>query len=70
VELNGIAIMEVQHHRVAKRFARFHPDAETQGAKVMGFALHPYIVGCLTGSAGVRGHHHLAAQQRESNKSL
>jgi allantoinase len=52
VELNDIPIMMIQHHRADELFARtvaqfdrLYEEAETQGAKVMGLAVHPYISG-------------------------
>ncbi|HEY8287782.1 MAG TPA: polysaccharide deacetylase family protein [Acetobacteraceae bacterium] len=52
VELNDIPIMMIQHHRAQElhersvaQFDRLHAEAETQGAKVMGLAVHPYISG-------------------------
>lgn len=52
VELNDIPMMMVQHHRAeelfertAAQFDRLYAEAETQGAKVMGLAVHPYISG-------------------------
>jgi hypothetical protein len=52
VELNDIPIMMIQHHRAEElfdrtvaQFDRLHVEAETQGAKVMGLAVHPYISG-------------------------
>ena len=52
VELNDIPIMMIQHHqaeelftRIAAQFDRLYQEAETQGAKVMGLAVHPYISG-------------------------
>ena len=52
VELNDIPIMMIQHHRaeelltrVTEQFDRLYAEAETQGAKVMGLAVHPYISG-------------------------
>ena len=52
VELNDIPIMMIQHHRAEElydrtvaQFDRLYAEAETQGAKVMGLAVHPYISG-------------------------
>jgi allantoinase len=52
VELNDIPIMMIQHHRANElfdrtvaQFDRLYAEAETQGAKVMGLAVHPYISG-------------------------
>jgi allantoinase len=52
VELNDIPIMMIQHHRADElydrtvaQFDRLHQEARTQGAKVMGLAVHPYISG-------------------------
>jgi len=52
VELNDIPIMMIQHHRADElldrtiaQFDRLYDEAETQGAKVMGLAVHPYISG-------------------------
>ena len=52
VELNDIPIMMIQHHRADElfdrtvaQFDRLYAEAETQGAKVMGLAVHPYISG-------------------------
>ncbi len=52
VELNDIPIMMIQHHqaeelftRTVAQFDRLYQEAETQGAKVMGLAVHPYISG-------------------------
>lgn len=52
VELNDIPIMLIQHHRAEELFARtvaqfdrLYAESETQGAKVMGLAVHPYISG-------------------------
>ena len=52
VELNDIPIMMIQHHRAEElfdrtvaQFDRLHAEAATQGAKVMGLAVHPYISG-------------------------
>ncbi len=52
VELNDIPMMMIQHHRAEEFFARtvaqfdrLYQEAETQGAKVMGLAVHPYISG-------------------------
>ena len=52
VELNDIPIMMIQHHtaeelltRTIAQFDRLYAEAETQGAKVMGLAVHPYISG-------------------------
>jgi hypothetical protein len=52
VELNDIPMMMIQHHRAEELFARtvaqfdrLYQEAETQGAKVMGLAVHPYISG-------------------------
>jgi peptidoglycan/xylan/chitin deacetylase (PgdA/CDA1 family) len=52
VELNDIPIMLIQHHcaeelfsRTVAQFDRLYAEAETQGAKVMGLAVHPYISG-------------------------
>ncbi|MDR3537666.1 MAG: polysaccharide deacetylase family protein [Acetobacteraceae bacterium] len=52
VELNDIPIMMIQHHsaeelftRTVAQFDRLYAEAETQGAKVMGLAVHPYISG-------------------------
>jgi len=52
VELNDIPIMMIQHHRAEElfertvaQFDRLYLEAETQGAKVMGLAVHPYISG-------------------------
>ncbi len=52
VELNDIPIMMIQHHqaeelftRIVAQFDRLYQEAETQGAKVMGLAVHPYISG-------------------------
>jgi allantoinase len=52
VELNDIPIMMIQHHRAEElhdrtvaQFDRLHQEARTQGAKVMGLAVHPYISG-------------------------
>ena len=52
VELNDIPMMMIQHHRAEEmfdrtvaQFDRLHAEAETQGAKVMGLAVHAYISG-------------------------
>jgi len=52
VELNDIPIMMIQHHRAEElfdrtvaQFDRLHQEAETQGARIMGLAVHPYISG-------------------------
>jgi allantoinase len=52
VELNDIPIMMIQHHRAEElfdrtvaQFDRLYQEAEHQGAKVMGLAVHPYISG-------------------------
>lgn len=52
VELNDIPVMMVQHHRAEElftltvaQFDRLYAEAGTQGAKVMGLAVHPYITG-------------------------
>jgi allantoinase len=52
VELNDIPMMMIQHHRAAELFDRsiaqadrLLAEAELQGAKVMGLAVHPYISG-------------------------
>jgi peptidoglycan/xylan/chitin deacetylase (PgdA/CDA1 family) len=52
VELNDIPIMMIQHHRAEElfdrtvaQFERLYAEAETQGAKVLGLAVHPYISG-------------------------
>jgi hypothetical protein len=52
VELNDIPIMMIQHHRAEElfdrtvaQFDRLYEEAEQQGAKVMGLAVHPYISG-------------------------
>jgi allantoinase len=52
VELNDIPMMMIQHHaadelftRTVAQFERLHAEAATQGAKVMGLAVHPYISG-------------------------
>ena len=52
VELNDIPVMMIQHHRAEElyertvaQFDRLSAEAETQGAKVMGLAVHPYISG-------------------------
>jgi allantoinase len=52
VELNDIPIMMIQHHRAEElfdrtvaQFDRLYAEAETQGAKVMGLAVHAYISG-------------------------
>ena len=52
VELNDIPIMMIQHHRADElldrtiaQFDRLYDEAETQGAKVMGLAVHAYISG-------------------------
>jgi peptidoglycan/xylan/chitin deacetylase (PgdA/CDA1 family) len=52
VELNDIPIMMIQHHRaeelferVTAQFDRLNDEAGREGAKVMGFAVHPYISG-------------------------
>ena len=52
VELNDIPMMMIQHHRAQElhersvaQFDRLYAEAETQGAKVMGLAVHPYISG-------------------------
>ena len=52
VELNDIPMMMIQHHRAEElfdrtvaQFDRLYAEAETQGAKVMGLAVHPYISG-------------------------
>ena len=52
VELNDIPIMMIQHHRAEElfdrtvaQFDRLYAEAEAQGAKVMGLAVHPYISG-------------------------
>jgi len=52
VELNDIPIMMIQHHRADElldrtiaQFDRLYDEAETQGAKVMGIAVHAYISG-------------------------
>jgi peptidoglycan/xylan/chitin deacetylase (PgdA/CDA1 family) len=52
VEINDIPVIMIQHHR-AEEFAaralatadRLLVEAETQGVKVMSFAIHPYITG-------------------------
>ena len=52
VELNDIPIMMIQHHRADElfertvaQFDRLYAEAETQGAKVRGLAVHAYISG-------------------------
>ncbi len=52
VELNDIPVMMIQHHRAEElydrtvaQFDRLYDEAATQGAKVMGLAVHPYISG-------------------------
>lgn len=52
VELNDIPMMMIQHHRAEElfdrtvaQFDRLHQEAETQGARIMGLAVHPYISG-------------------------
>jgi hypothetical protein len=52
VELNDIPMMMIQHHsadellhRTVAQFDRLYAEAATQGAKVMGLAVHPYISG-------------------------
>ena len=52
VELNDIPMMMIQHHRAEElydrsiaQFDRLYAEAETEGAKVMGLAVHPYISG-------------------------
>ncbi len=52
VELNDIPIMMIQHHhaeelfdRTVAQFDRLHAEAATEGAKVMGLAVHPFISG-------------------------
>jgi len=52
VELNDIPIFAVQHHRADElhdrslaQLDRLLAEAETEGTKVMGFAIHPYITG-------------------------
>lgn len=52
VELNDIPMMMVQHHRAAElqertvaQLNRLLDEAETEGCKVMGLAVHPYISG-------------------------
>jgi hypothetical protein len=52
VELNDIPMMMIQHHRAEElydrtvaQFDRLYEEAEEQGAKVMGLAVHPYITG-------------------------
>ena len=52
VELNDIPMMMIQHHaarelydRTVAQFDRLYAEAEMQGAKVMGLAVHPYISG-------------------------
>jgi allantoinase len=52
VELNDIPMMMIQHHRAEElftrtvaQFDRLYAEAEMQGAKVMGLAVHPYISG-------------------------
>jgi hypothetical protein len=52
VELNDIPIMMIQHHRAEElydrtvaQFDRLYAEADTQGAKVMGLAVHAYISG-------------------------
>ena len=52
VELNDIPIMMIQHHRADElyersiaQFDRLYAEAETEGAKVMGLAVHPFISG-------------------------
>jgi peptidoglycan/xylan/chitin deacetylase (PgdA/CDA1 family) len=52
VELNDIPIMMIQHHRAEElfdrtiaQFERLYQEAEDEGAKVMGLAVHPYISG-------------------------
>jgi allantoinase len=52
VELNDIPMMMIQHHRAEElhdrtvaQFERLYQEAEHQGAKVMGLAVHPYISG-------------------------
>jgi allantoinase len=52
VELNDIPMMMIQHHtarelfeRTVAQFDRLYAEAEAQGAKVMGLAVHPYISG-------------------------
>ena len=52
VELNDIPLMAIQHHaareladRTMAQFERLDQEARTQGAKVMGLAVHPYLSG-------------------------
>ncbi len=52
VELNDIPMMMIQHHRADElfqrtvaQFDRLYEESATQGAKVMGLAVHPYISG-------------------------
>jgi hypothetical protein len=52
VELNDIPMIMVQHHRAAElqertvaQLDRLLNEAETEGCKVMGLAVHPYISG-------------------------
>jgi hypothetical protein len=52
VELNDIPMMMIQHHRAEElfdrtvaQFDRLYDEADRQGAKVMGLAVHPYISG-------------------------
>jgi len=52
VELNDIPMMMIQHHsgremldRTVAQFDRLYAESETQGAKVMGLAVHAYISG-------------------------
>lgn len=52
VELNDIPMIMVQHHRAAElqerttaQLDRLLAEAETEGTKVMGLAVHPYISG-------------------------
>ena len=52
VELNDITMMMIQHHRAEElfdrtvaQFDRLYEETATQGAKVMGLAVHPYISG-------------------------
>ena len=52
VELNDIPMMMIQHHRAEElydrtiaQFERLYEEADEQGAKVMGLAVHPYISG-------------------------
>ncbi len=59
VELNDIPMMMIQHHRAEElydrtiaQFERLYEEAAEQGAKVMGLAVHPYISGVPTASAG------------------